>query len=191
MALCVSVCAPLLVCLRATLLVCLGVALRLLLLWLVEDKGEAALAAVLAVKVGSHEDTRPAVLVWTLTAKARDLTVLIHLVVLEHRKLHLLLLVLVLLRRRVVLLLSLLRPSGQRRHEVQCRLGNHIAVDQKELVVKATAGKHQMLVVNGNAAGLKVILDITDRAAWPDLNDVGHLTLHKDLHPETLFVLSM
>jgi len=107
MALCVSVCAPLLVCLRATLLVCLGVALRLLLLWLVEDKGEAALAAVLAVKVGSHEDTRPAVLVWTLTAKARDLTVLIHLVVLEHRKLHLLLLVLVLLRRRVVLLLSL------------------------------------------------------------------------------------
>ena len=58
---------------------CSCVPLRLLLLGLVEDEGEAALAAVLSVKVGRHEDPRAAVLVGTLAAQARYLPVLVHL----------------------------------------------------------------------------------------------------------------
>ncbi|KAI8049535.1 hypothetical protein BDF22DRAFT_184454 [Syncephalis plumigaleata] len=78
-------------CVRVRVHVCLG------LLLAVENKGQTALAAVLTVKVSSHEDTGAALLVGALTTKTGNLTVLIDLVVLENSKLNLLVLVLDLL----------------------------------------------------------------------------------------------
>ena len=52
---------------------------------LVEDIGEVALSAVLAVVHGSHEDTGTALWLGALAAEAFDLAVAINLVVLEHR----------------------------------------------------------------------------------------------------------
>ena len=57
----------------------------LLVLGLVEDVCEAALAAVLAVKVGGHEDTCTTLLVGALTAQTGNLAVLVNLDVTQHR----------------------------------------------------------------------------------------------------------
>ena len=79
-----------------------------LVLGLVEDVGEAALAAVLPVEVGRHEHAGTALLGRALAAQAVDLAVVVHLVVLQDGQLHLPVLVLDLLGGGVVLLLPLL-----------------------------------------------------------------------------------
>ena len=58
---------------------CSATMYNLLLLGLVEDEGEAALAAVLTIKVRGHEDTGTAVVVGALTTQTRDLAVLVNL----------------------------------------------------------------------------------------------------------------
>lgn len=52
---------------------------ELFLLWLIVDIGKAALATVLSVKVGGHENTSATVLIGTLTAQTCDLAILINL----------------------------------------------------------------------------------------------------------------
>jgi hypothetical protein len=52
---------------------------------LVEDVGEVATSAVLAVVHGSHEDTRTALGLGAFAPQALDLAVAVDLVVLEHR----------------------------------------------------------------------------------------------------------
>lgn len=51
----------------------------LLVLWLVEAVGQAALAAVVAVKVASHEDTCAALIGGTLTSQPMDFAILVDL----------------------------------------------------------------------------------------------------------------
>merc|ERR1719219_2415558 len=85
----------------------------LLVLGFVEDVGKTALAAVLAVKMGRHEDASSTLLGRALPPQPVDLAVVVHLVVLEHGQLDLLVLVLDLLGCGVVLLLPLLGTSPQ------------------------------------------------------------------------------
>ena len=79
----------------------------------VKDIGETTLPAVLTVVMGGHEDPGPALLGRTLASQTVDLPVVVHLVVLEHGKLHLPVLVLDFLGCCVVLLLALLSPSSK------------------------------------------------------------------------------
>merc|ERR1712098_239813 len=91
----------------------------LFILRLIEDIGEAALAAVLPVEVRSHEDASPTLLCRALTAQPVDLPVIIHLVILEHSKLNFAVLVLDLLGGGVILLLSLLATSTKPQHQME------------------------------------------------------------------------
>jgi len=52
---------------------------ELLFLWFAEDKGQVALAAVVTVFVGSHEDASAAVLTGALATKTVNLAVLVNL----------------------------------------------------------------------------------------------------------------
>ena len=81
--------APDLFCWDAKLYMNSSVARSLLLLALLDEVGEVALAAVVAVEVHRHEDAGPADLVRALAAQARDLVVAVHLVELQDCKLHL------------------------------------------------------------------------------------------------------
>ena len=95
------------------------VAAGLLLLDGVVHVGEPALAAVLPVKVGGHEDASTALLARALPAETVDLAVIVDAVVLEDGQLDLLVLVLLLLGRRVVLLLAFLSSSAESQHQVK------------------------------------------------------------------------
>ena len=86
------------------------------------DVGESALAAVLAVEVGGHEDAGAALLGGALPPQAVDLAVVVNPVVLKHGKLDLLVLVLDLLGGGVVLLLPLLAATAEAEDEVKGRL---------------------------------------------------------------------
>ena len=92
-----------------------------ILLWLVEDIGEATLSTVLAVEVSGHEHSCTALLSAALAPQAVDLAVVIDLVVLQHRELDLPLLVLDLLGGGVILLLPLLGSSPQSENQVESR----------------------------------------------------------------------
>merc|ERR1719499_1984262 len=88
---------------------------HLLVLGLVEHVGKTALAAVLAIKVGGHEDSGTTFFSRALAAQTVDLAVVVHLVVLEDG-------VLDLLRGGVVLLLPLLSTSPQPEDKVKSGL---------------------------------------------------------------------
>ena len=114
---------------------------------LVENIGEATLAAVLPVKVGGHEDASATLLGGTLAAQPTDLAVVVHLVVLEHGQLDLPVLVLDLLGRGVVLLLALLATAAQPQDQVQSRLLLDVVVGQGPPVLQLLAGKDEPLLV--------------------------------------------
>merc|ERR1719386_445566 len=92
------------------------------LLVLLDEVGQVALAAIVAIEVHGHEDTRAAHFMRALPAQACDLVVGVHLVELQHSKLDLLALVLDLLWLCVGLLLTLLATSGKVQREEKCRL---------------------------------------------------------------------
>lgn len=157
----------------------------LLLVGLVVDICEAALATVLPVKMCSHEDTSTTVVAGTLSPQASDLPILIHLVELEHGQLDLLLLVLVLLGSGVVLLLALLGATTQTEHQVQCRLLLDVVVRQGAPIFQLLAGKDETLLVRGNALlVLDFGLHILDGITGFDLKSDGlaRESLHEDLH---------
>merc|ERR1712173_281173 len=91
----------------------------LFILGLVEDIGEATLAAILAVEHGSHEDAGTTLLGGTLAPQTVDLAVVVDLVVLQHGELDLPLLVLDLLGGGVILLLPLLSSSPEPEDEMK------------------------------------------------------------------------
>ncbi len=125
-----------------------------LVLWFVEAVSQAALPAVVTVKVTGHEHPGSTLICRTLAAQAVDLAVFINLriktdsiksykkptqtlaktlslgdvetdlVIFQHRKLDLLSLVLVLLGGGVGLLLPLLSTTTQSQHKMQCGLLN-------------------------------------------------------------------
>ena len=91
----------------------------LLFSWSLENVGESALSAVLAVEVGGHEDAGTALLGGAFTPQALDLAVVVHLVVFKHGQLDFLVLMLDLLGGGVVLLLALLAATAKAEDQVQ------------------------------------------------------------------------
>merc|ERR1719186_503523 len=132
--------------------------IALLVFRLVEDVSEPALAAVLAVEMRSHEDAGTALLGGALPPQPVDLAVVVHLVVLEHRQLHLLVLVLDLLGSGVVLLLPLLTSSPQPQHEVEGGLLLDVVVGQSAPVLQLLTGKDETLLVWRNSL---LVLDLS------------------------------
>ena len=78
-----------------------------------EHVGDTAFAAVVAIGMGSHEDTSTTLWSWTFPPQSLNLPIPIHLVELQHSQFGLLALVLNLLRCRVNLLLALLSTTAK------------------------------------------------------------------------------
>merc|ERR1719393_930504 len=158
---------------------------HLLVLGLVEHVGKTALAAVLAIEVGGHEDSSTALLGRTLTAQTVDLAVVIHLVVLEDSELDLPVLVLNLLGGGVVLLLPLFGTSPQPEDKVKSRLLLDVVVGQSPTILQLLASEDQPLLVRGDSLlVLDLGLDILDRVRGLHLKGDGLARegLHEDLH---------
>ncbi len=100
--------------------------LESLLLHGVEHVGETALAAILAIEMGRHENSGSALLAGALASQAVDLAVVVDSVVLQHGQLDLLMLVLDLLGGRVVLLLALLAATTEAEDKMEGRLCNQM-----------------------------------------------------------------
>merc|ERR1711879_94146 len=133
------------------------------LLGLVEDVGEVAATAVLAVVHGSHEDTGTAGLGGALAAQTLDLAVTVDLVVLKDGEFGLFALVLDLLRGGVDLLFALLATTTQAEHEVEGGLLLDVVVREGAAVLELLAGEDQTLLVWGNSLlVLDLGLDIVD-----------------------------
>merc|ERR1719234_827277 len=124
---------------------------HLLVLGLVEHVGETTLAAVLTVKVSSHEDSGTALLSGALAAQTVDLAIVVNLVVLKDSQLDLPMLVLDLLGGGVVLLLPLLGTSPQPEDEVEGGLLLDVVVGQSPAILQLLAGKDQPLLVRGDS----------------------------------------
>merc|ERR1719402_1334453 len=157
----------------------------LLVLWFVEYIREAALAAVLPVVVGRHEDASSTLLGRALPPQPVDLAVVVHLVVLEHGQLDLLVLVLDLLGCGVILLLPLLGTSPQPEDQVQGRLLLDVVVRQGPAILQLFAGEDQTLLVRGDALlVLDLSLDIFDGVAGLYLEGyrLTRKGLDEDLH---------
>merc|ERR1740129_341427 len=84
-----------------------------LLVTLLDQVCQMALAAIITVRVHRHENARATQFVWALAPQASDFIVGINLVELEHCELHLFALVLYLLGLGVSLLLALLSSTFQ------------------------------------------------------------------------------
>jgi len=152
---------------------------------LVEDVSEMASAAVLAVEMSGHENAGAAFLVGALTAKTRDLAILVNLVVLEDRKLDLLSLVLDLLGGGEGLLLALLATSSQAEDEMEGRLLLDVVVGQSATILKLLASEDQTLLIGRDALFvLDFGFDIFDGIARLDLEGDGlpRERFDEDLH---------
>ena len=110
-----------------------------------------ALATVLSIMHGSHEDTSTALLGGALSPQSLDFAIAIHLVVLEHSELGLLALVLDLLGCGVDLLLALLGTTTETKDEMEGRLLLDVVVGECTAVLELLAGEDQALLVGRNA----------------------------------------
>jgi hypothetical protein len=125
---------------------------RCRLFGIVENVGEVALAAVLAVVHGSHEDTSTALLLRALSPQTLDLSIAVDLVVLENSQLGLLALVLDLFGCGIDLLLALLgHTTTEAEDEMESRLLLDVVVAQGAAIFELLAGEDQALLVWGNA----------------------------------------
>jgi len=152
---------------------------------LVEDVGEVAAAAVLAVVHGGHEDTGTAGVGGALAAETLNLAVGVDLVVLEDGQLGLLALVLDLLGGGVDLLLALLATTTQAQHQVEGGLLLDVVVGQGAAVLELLSGEDQALLVGGDALlVLDLGLDIVDGVGRLHLegDSLAREGLHEDLH---------
>merc|ERR1719461_2755937 len=157
---------------------------HLLVLGLVEHVGKTALAAVLAIKVGGHEDSGTALLGGALAAQTVDLAVVVHLVVLEDGELDLPVLVLDLLGGSV-LLLPLLGASPQPEDKVKSGLFLDVVVGQSPPILQLLASEDQPLLVRRDSLlVLDLGLDILNRVRGLHLEGDGLARegLHEDLH---------
>merc|ERR1719312_119878 len=133
------------------------------ILRLIEDVGEAALAAVLPVEVRGHEDASPTFLCRALTAQPVNLAVVIHLVVLQHSELYFAVLVLDLLGGGVILLLPLLASSAKPQHQVEGGFFLDVIVRKSSAIFQLFTSKYQTLLIWRNALlVLDLRLDILD-----------------------------
>eukprot|EP00168_Porphyra_purpurea_P001477 TRINITY_DN117_c0_g1_i2.p1 TRINITY_DN117_c0_g1~~TRINITY_DN117_c0_g1_i2.p1 ORF type:complete len:196 (-),score=19.30 TRINITY_DN117_c0_g1_i2:235-822(-) len=102
---------------------------------LVKGVRQPALATVVAVLMGGHEDASAARLMWALAAEALHLAIVRHLVVLEHRHRHLLLLVLDLLGLGVRLLFPLLATAKHTQRRVDRRAVHEARIEQRQRIL--------------------------------------------------------
>merc|ERR1719234_2060673 len=158
---------------------------HLLVLGLVEHVGETTLAAVLTVKVSSHEDSSTTLLSGALAAQTVDLAVVVNLVVLEDSELDLPVLVLDLLGGGVVLLLPLLGTSPQPEYEVEGGLFLDIVVGQSPAILQLLAGEDQPLLIRGDSLlildlGLHILDGV--RRFHLEGDGLAREGLHEDLH---------
>jgi hypothetical protein len=153
---------------------------------LIVDVGEAALAAVVAVEVVGHEDTRTALGVGALLAEAGHLAGgVVHLVELQHCELHLLVLVLDLLGLGVRLLLALLGATSEAEHQVEGGLLLDVVVGEGAAVLELLAGEDEPLLVRRDALLVLYLgLHVVDGVRGLHLQRDGfpRQGLHEDLH---------
>jgi hypothetical protein len=122
---------------------------------------------------------------WALAAETLDLSITIHLVVLEHSQLGLLALVLDLLWGGVHLLLALLGTSTESQDQVKGGLLLDVVVRKGAAVLELLAGEDQALLVRGNSLlVLDLGLDIVDSVGRLHLkgDSLARQGLHEDLH---------
>lgn len=135
------------------------------LLGVVEDIGQVAATAVLAIVHSSHENSSTALahklacrpvmhqvrlthrFIRALSPQAFDLAITIHLVILQHGELGLLTLVLDLLRSSVDLLLPLLTSTTQAENQMKSALLLNIIIGEGATILELLAGKDQTLLV--------------------------------------------
>lgn len=155
----------------------------LLLLVLVEGVGQAALAAVLAVKVVGHEDASAALTVGALAAKAGDLAVVVDLVVLEDGEFDLLLLVVDLLGLGVDLLLALLATTIKVEDNVEGGLLANEALGKDAVILELLAAEDDTHVLRKILLVLDLLLYDLNGLIGPDLEgDGSRQSLDEDLH---------
>merc|ERR1719232_15944 len=141
---------------------------------LLDQVGQAALAAVLTVLVVGHEDATTAVLAGALSPQPGDLSLVTDLVILKGGQLDLLMLVLDLLGGGVVLLLALLAATPQAEDQVQGGFFLDVVVGQGPAILKLLAGKDQPLLIRRDALlVLDLGLDILDGITGLDLEGDG------------------
>jgi len=139
-----------------------------------ESVGQTTLATILAVFVEGHEDTRTTLGSGALTTETLDLSVRVHLVVLEDGHLDLLALVLDLLGGVVRLLLALLGTTTKAEYQVEGRLLLDVVVAESATVFELLARKDQTLLVGGDTfLVLNLGLDIIDGVRGLDLEGDG------------------
>jgi len=145
---------------------------------LVEDVGQVAATAVLAVVHGSHEDTSATLGLGALAAETLNLAIAVDLVVLEDSELGLLALVLNLLGGGVDLLLALLTATAEAEHQVEGRLLLDVVVRKGAAILELLAGKDEALLVRGNS------LLVCTWSAWARMHHEawGRQTLDLGLH---------
>ena len=116
----------------------------------------------------SHEHTSAASRAFT--SQTGDLTGLVHLVVLQNSKLHLLVLVLLLLGGLVLLLLMLLASSTQTEHQVKSGLLLDVVVRKSATVLELLSSENQTLLIWGNSLlVLNLSLHVLDRIGGLDV----------------------
>eukprot|EP01104_Vermistella_antarctica_P009881 TRINITY_DN2594_c0_g1_i13.p1 TRINITY_DN2594_c0_g1~~TRINITY_DN2594_c0_g1_i13.p1 ORF type:complete len:144 (-),score=20.48 TRINITY_DN2594_c0_g1_i13:308-739(-) len=125
----------------------------LLLLAILEDVGQAALAAVLTVEVGSHEGsgTTTARLSRAGTTEHGNLTVLVDLVVVQHGQLDLGVPVLDLFGLGVHLLLALLTTTTKTEHEMEGAFLLNVVVGEGAAILELLTGEDKTLLVRGDS----------------------------------------
>ena len=156
-----------------------------LLFWIVEHESEAALATVLTIKVSRHEHPSSTLLSWTLSSQTVDLTIVIHLVILQLCQLNLGVLVLDLLRGGVVLLLPLLGATSQSEDQVQGGLLLDVVVAESATILQLLASEDQPLLIRRNSLLiLDLSFDILNGVAGFHLQGDGLARegLHENLH---------
>jgi len=144
-----------------------------------------AATAVLAIGHGRHEDTGTTRFVGALPAKTLDLSITVHLIVLEDSQLRFLPLVLDLLGGSVNLLLPLLRTTAQAEHKVQGGFLLDVVITQGPSVLQLFTGKDEALLVWGDPfLVLDLGLDIVDGVRRFDLegNRLTREGFDEDLH---------
>ena len=100
--------------------------------------------------MGRHENSGTTLLSGALPSEPVDLPVVVHLVVLQHRQLHLPVLVLDLLGGGVVLLLPLFCTTPQPQHQVKGAFLLNVVVGESATVLQLLSGKDQPLLVRGD-----------------------------------------
>merc|ERR1719230_968976 len=154
------------------------------LLVLLDEVGQVALAAIVAIEMHGHEDTRAAHFMRALPAQACDLVVGVHLVELQHSKLDLLALVLDLLWLCVGLLLTLLASTLQLKIEEQSGLVGNAAGTQELSRLQRAATKDQALLALDAMLSSKLRLHAGNVGLWRCIQRQGstcHIT-HEELH---------